>query len=155
MVKEEVLGWIPLEFVLCAAISGLLVDLLKEDISCENILIGMVGNSSTGKTTGGLLGVSCGAVPDFKDYTLVFNLMSTANSLMKLIPNSYPCLLDEGSLIPDNKNLTQFLCLLFPKRVFYPWSFSFNSLNGSEDASITFYPSNYLFEMCYSIISSI
>lgn len=109
MVKEEVLGWIPLEFVLCAAISGLLVDLLKEDISCENILIGMIGNSSTGKTTGGLLGVSCGAVPDFKDYTLVFNLMSTANSLMKLIPNSYPCLLDEGSLIPDNKNLTQFL----------------------------------------------
>ena len=109
MIKEEVLGWIPLEFILCASISGLLVDLLKEDISCENVCIGLVGNSSTGKTTAGQLAVSCGAVPDFKDHTLIFNLMSTCNSLMKLIPNSYPSLLDEGSLIPDNKNLTQFL----------------------------------------------
>ena len=50
--------------------------------------------------------------------------------------------------------LTHFYVACLQKRVFYPWSFPFNSLNGSEDASITFYPSNYLYEMCYPIISS-
>lgn len=109
MVRSEVLGWTPLEFILSASVAGLLVDYLKEEIACENLLVHMVGNSSTGKTTAGLLAVSSGSSPNNKEQGMVFNFGDTWNSLMKLMPNSYPCLVDEGSLIPDEKNLTRML----------------------------------------------
>ena len=38
-----------MEFLLSASISGLLVDYLKESISVENIMVHMIGESSTGK----------------------------------------------------------------------------------------------------------
>lgn len=49
MLKEDVIGHTPMEFLLSASISGLLVDYLKESISVENIMVHMIGESSTGK----------------------------------------------------------------------------------------------------------
>lgn len=108
MLRSEVLGHTPMEFILSASISGLLVDYLKESISVENIMVHMIGESSTGKTTGALLSVSCGSAPDFLGNNFVFSFQDTLNSLMRLIPNSYPTLIDEGSLLTD-RDMTQTL----------------------------------------------
>lgn len=105
---EDVIGHTPMEFLLSASISGLLVDYLKESISVENIMVHMIGESSTGKTTGALLAVSCGSAPDFLGNNFVFSFQDTLNSLMRLIPNSYPTLIDEGSLLTD-RDMTQTL----------------------------------------------
>lgn len=108
MLKQDVIGHTPMEFLLSASISGLLVDYLKESISVENIMVHMIGESSTGKTTGALLAVSCGSAPDFLGNNFVFSFQDTLNSLMRLIPNSYPTLIDEGSLLTD-RDMTQTL----------------------------------------------
>lgn len=106
MIKEEVVGQIPLEFILAVSISGMLVDFLKEKMSVENIVVHLVGQSSTGKTTSALLAVASGSAPDFMGDNFVFSFQDTQNSLMKMIPNSYCTLIDEGSLI-GKKDMTQ------------------------------------------------
>lgn len=106
MIKEEVVGQNPLEFILAVSISGMLVDFLKDKMSLENIVVHLVGQSSTGKTTSALLAVASGSAPDFMGDNFVFSFQDTQNSLMKMIPNSYCTLIDEGSLI-GRKDMTQ------------------------------------------------
>lgn len=107
MVQNEVIGQIPLEFTLAVAVSGLLVDFLKGRMSLENVVCHYIGQSSTGKTTAALLAVSCGSAPDFMGENFVFSFQDTHNSLMQLLPSSYPALIDEGSLIGNKKDMTQ------------------------------------------------
>lgn len=102
MVKKEVLGNIPLEFILASSLTGLFVDRLKEKLSVENIIIHCIGESSTGKTTSALLAVSSGSSPQIGTHSYVYNFQDTLNSLMKLLPCSYPALIDEGSLLGTN-----------------------------------------------------
>lgn len=106
MVKEEVIGNIPLEFMLAVAGSGVLVDYLKEKEQVENVIVSIVGESSTGKSTAGLFLVSCGAKPTFQGDSFAFNFSDTQNALLASIPTSYPTLIDEGSLCQSN--LTKF-----------------------------------------------
>lgn len=106
MIKKEVVGQIPLEFILAVSISGMLVDFLKDKMSVENIVVHLVGQSSTGKTTSALLAVASGSAPDFLGNNFAFTFQDTQNSLMKMIPNSYCTLIDEGSLI-GRKDMTQ------------------------------------------------
>lgn len=101
MVESEVLGQTPLEFILAVGASGLLVDFLKDTVSVENIICHLLGESSSGKTTSALLAVSCGSQGDTFGKNFVFNFQDTTNSLMKLISNSYPAVIDEGSLLTD------------------------------------------------------
>lgn len=108
MIEQEVIGQIPLEFILGVAVSGMLADYLKDSISMENIIVHCIGESSTGKTTGALLGVSIGSAPDMLGDNFVFSFLDTVNSLMRSIPNSYPTLIDEGSLLSE-KDMTQML----------------------------------------------
>lgn len=108
MLKEEVIGHTPAEFLLSASVSGLLVDYLKEAISVENVVIHLVGESSTGKTTGALMAVASGSAPDFLGNNFVFTFQDTLNSLMRVIPSSFPALIDEGSLLSD-RDMTQTL----------------------------------------------
>lgn len=102
MVENEVIGNIPLEFMLAVAGSGVLVDYLRDKVQVENVIVSLVGESSTGKSTAGLFLVSCGAKPSFQGDSLVFNFSDTQNALMAAIPSSYPVLIDEGSLIRYN-----------------------------------------------------
>lgn len=102
MVEDEVLGNIPLEFILAVAGSGILVDYLREKVQVENVIVSMVGESSSGKSTAGLFLVSCGAKPSFQGDSLVLNFSDTQNALLATIPSSYPVLIDEGSLIKYN-----------------------------------------------------
>ena len=107
MVKEEVIGNIPLEFMLAVAGSGVLVDYLREKVQVDNVIVSMVGESSTGKSTAGLFLVSCGAKPTFQGDSFAFNFSDTLNALLASIPSSYPTLIDEGSLC--RSDLTKFL----------------------------------------------
>lgn len=102
MIETEVLGNIPLEFILSVACSGVFVDYLQEKIPLENIIIALVSESSTGKSTAGELLVSCGAKPSFQGDGLVLNFSDTQNAIMSIIPSSYPVLIDEGSLLSYN-----------------------------------------------------
>lgn len=107
LVIDEVLGNIPLEFMLAVAGSGILVDYLREKVQVENIIVSMVGESSSGKTSAGLFMVSCGAKPSFQGDSLVLNFSDTQNALLATIQSSYPVLIDEGSLC--NYNPTKLL----------------------------------------------
>lgn len=102
MVENEVIGNIPMEFILAVGGCGLLVDYLKEKVQVENVVVSMVGESSTGKSTAGLFLVSCGASPSFQGDSLVMNFADTVNALMATIQSSYPVLIDEGSLCRYN-----------------------------------------------------
>lgn len=102
LVEEEVLGNTPLEFILAVAGSGILVDYLREKVQVENIIVSLVGESSSGKTSAGLLMVSCGAKPSSQGDSLVLNFSDTQNALLATIPSSYPVLIDEGSLCTYN-----------------------------------------------------
>lgn len=102
MIKQEVLGHTPLEFILAVGGSGVLVDYLRDDINVENIIVHLIGESSSGKSTAGLLMVSCGAKPSFQGDGLVMNFSDTFNAILAGLKSSYPALLDEGSLCRYN-----------------------------------------------------
>lgn len=111
MIREEIEGHIPMEFILACASSGMLVDLLKEKVGIENTVIHLIGESSTGKTTASLFAVASGSSPDTTRQSLVFSFNDTINSLMKGIPCSFPVLIDEGSLL-GSKNCTNMIYTL-------------------------------------------
>lgn len=102
MIREEIVGNIPLEFILSVGASSVIVDYLREKVQVENIIVSMVSESSQGKTTAGLLLVSCGAKPSFQGDSLVLNFSDTPNALMATIQSGFPVLIDEGSLCRYN-----------------------------------------------------
>lgn len=108
MVEEEVVGYTPMEFVLAVAGGGILVDYLREKVGVENLIVHLVSESSTGKSSAGYLLVSCGAKPSFTNST-IGNFSDTTNAIMASIKSSYPYLLDEGSLWKSGRNCTSFL----------------------------------------------
>lgn len=102
MVKDEILGHIPMEFMLAVGGSSILVDYLREDINIENIIVHLIGESSSGKSTAGMFMVSCGAKPSFQGDSLIMNFSDTLNSILAKIQSAYPVLIDEGSLCRYN-----------------------------------------------------
>lgn len=102
MIQDEVIGYIPLEFILSVSGSGVVTDFLRDKVHVENVIVSLVSDSSKGKTTAGLLMVSAGSKPSFAGDSFVFTLADTVNAIMANIPSSYPVLLDEGSLLKFN-----------------------------------------------------
>lgn len=101
MVKSEVLNT-DLETIIAISAAAPLIDFLKEDIHTGNILVSLVGESSTGKTSAGCLAVSLGSKCSFAGDSMVATFADSKNSLMHSIYSSYPMLIDEGSLIRYN-----------------------------------------------------
>lgn len=102
MIKNEVIGHTPLEFILAVACTAPLVDYFREDFHTGNILISMASESSSGKTTAGCFAVSTGAKSSFDGDSMITTFADTQNSIMHSIHSSYPMLVDEGSLIQKN-----------------------------------------------------
>jgi len=119
IVKEEMLGT-PLELVLAAASAAPIIDLLHDELMYGNLLISLVGESSTGKSTAGIVGVSLGAKPSLSGNSMVTSFGDTVNSIMHGIYSAYPHLTDEGSLITYN-----------------PTSFLYSLGEGKERARLT------------------
>lgn len=103
MIKEDVEGHTPLETILAIAVAGMFKDYLGDKIDVTNPFVHLIGDSSCGKTTAGMLAVSLGASPNIADKSFVYTCDSTQNSIMQLLTNSYPVLLDEGSQLNGNK----------------------------------------------------
>lgn len=102
MVKNEVIGQTPLEFILAVACTAPLVDYFREEYHTGNILISMASESSNGKTTAGCFAVSTGAKSSFEGDSMITTFADTPNAIMHSIHSSYPMLIDEGSLIQKN-----------------------------------------------------
>ncbi len=102
MIEEQVLGRAPLEIMIAAGVAGVLVDFMNMTVNIENLLIHNIGESSTGKTTAGMLMISCGSSPDIMGRGMAFNFADTQNALISSFHSSYPALADEGSLVRYN-----------------------------------------------------
>ena len=100
MIVEEVVDT-DMEIILAIAAAAPLIDFLKELVHSGNLLVSLVGESSTGKTTAGCLAVSLGARCDFAE-SMMHTFADSKNSLMNSICSAYPTVIDEGSLIRYN-----------------------------------------------------
>lgn len=103
LIKDEIEGYTPLELIVSISVAGVIKDFLKSDIDSTNLFVHLIGDSSSGKSTAGLLAVSLGASPNIADKSFVFTCNSTQNSIMNSISNSYPTLLDEGNQLFGDK----------------------------------------------------
>lgn len=107
MVKEEVLGT-PLEVVLVGALSAVVLDYIHQDYPTDNILMSLVGNSSSGKTTALNLAVSAGARPFSSGKSFMMSFIDTELSIIHKISSAYPAGIDEFTAV-NHKSMTKFL----------------------------------------------
>lgn len=98
LITENVLGHVPMEFALAVGGAGVVTDYLRHKTPIENLLVHLVGDSSTGKTTAALLMISCGAKPSMNGNSVVMTFADTPNAIMNAMQSSYTTLIDEGSL---------------------------------------------------------
>lgn len=114
MIQEEVKGNTPLEMMVCAGFSAVLVGYLSKFYDeVDTILIHLVGNCTQGKTTAALLAVSAMGVPSNKKKGLQKTWNGTSNAIINMMSGNYgiPIVLDELSM-SDAKSLTSELYVL-------------------------------------------
>lgn len=105
MVKEEVLGT-PLEVVLVGALSAVVLDYIHQDYPVDNILMSLVGNSSSGKTTALNLAISTGARPSSSGKSLKMSFIDTELSIIHKMSSAYPAGIDEFTAV-SHKSMTK------------------------------------------------
>jgi len=120
MIKNEIEGHTPMETIFSIAVAGVFKDYLKDKIELTNPFAHLIGDSSSGKTTAGLLAVSMGASPNIADNSFVHTCDSTTNAIMRSINSSFPMLLDEGAQLRGDKT-----------------SFLYSVANGKERSRLT------------------
>ncbi len=109
MVEQEVLGT-SMEIILASALSSVVIDFIHNEYPVDNILMSLVGNSSSGKTTALNLAVSIGALPATAKKSLMLSFMDTELSIVHRVPSAYPVGIDEYSAL--EKNITKLLYTL-------------------------------------------
>ncbi len=107
MIREEVLGT-PLEVVLAGALSAVVLDYIHQDYPIDNIMMSLVGNSSSGKTTALNLAVSAGARPVSSGKSFMMSFIDTELSIIHKLSSAYPAGIDEFTAV-SHKNMTKFL----------------------------------------------
>lgn len=118
LVEQQVIGVIPLEFILGVAASALIVGYYaKTGQDKDSIMVQLVGTSTTGKTTAAQLAISLFGPPIKGVKKLFQSFSSTANALPRMLGNNFgvPFLIDELSLA-GSKDLTEFIYLLGENR---------------------------------------
>ncbi|MFC6040530.1 DUF927 domain-containing protein [Paenisporosarcina macmurdoensis] len=100
VVKQEVMGHVPLEFALVAGFSAPIVSWIARDFDMEVLVLHAYGDSSKGKTTAARLFVSPFGRPARKDGGLILNWKATQNNMIGRIANTHgiPLALDEASM---------------------------------------------------------
>jgi len=114
MVREHVIGYTPLEFLLSAGFASAIVGYLSylyDDV--DSLIIHLGGKSTKGKTTGTFLEVSIFGKPSFKMKGLVKSWNATGNSLINMLGGNFgiPVVLDELSM-SNEASLTSMLYVL-------------------------------------------
>jgi hypothetical protein len=97
MVNTEVIGNSGLELGLVMGFVGMVRSYLRETIGDESLLVNYRGDSTTGKTTTGMLSVSAFGLPDKGGLSCTWN--ATDNALEGMLNGNYgfPIMLDEQS----------------------------------------------------------
>lgn len=101
MVKEEVIGNTKLEFILACGFSSAIVGYLyQNDYPVDTLMINLTGDSTTGKTTAGMLAISTFGAPTKKQKGLFSTWNGTSNSILQSLVGNYgvPYLIDELSM---------------------------------------------------------
>lgn len=101
MVKEEVIGHTPLEFILACGFSSAIVGYLyQKDYPVDTLMINLTGDATTGKTTAGMLAVSIFGAPTKKQKGLFTSWNGTSNAILQSLVGNYgvPYLIDELSM---------------------------------------------------------
>jgi uncharacterized protein (DUF927 family) len=111
VVEDEVLGNIPMEFLVSVGFSSIVVGYLSKRYSdVDSLLVHLVGNSTQGKTTGGNMGVSAHGYPSTRDKGLVKTWNGTNNAILNNLSGNYgiTVVLDELSM-NETKSLNSFI----------------------------------------------
>lgn len=102
MCKKEVIGNIPLETALCFGFSAPIVGYLyRKKGHQDTLLMHLVGNSTTGKTTASNLAVSAFGPPDSNNQGLSRTWNGTTNAIIRSLGGNFgvPLVLDEFSMV--------------------------------------------------------
>lgn len=110
---KEVKGHTPLELMVCIAISALIIGMLNRSKigSFDSLLVHLVGSSTTGKTTAGMLGVSLAGSPNPNE-GLLQTYNGTKNAMARKLASNHGVLtvLDESTMnLMDSQNLSSFI----------------------------------------------
>jgi hypothetical protein len=111
MVRNYIVGNIPLETMLVAGFSSAIVGMVGDKIGLDSLLIGLSGESTNGKSVSSMLAVSPWGNPNYKtDNALACTWNATNNGAFTNIVNNYglTVLLDEISM-SDSVDFTQFI----------------------------------------------
>jgi len=97
LVNEHILGT-PLELAVAVGLAAVLVGFIGSEVDCANLFVHVFGDSSSGKTTFGVVAVAMGSKPDFRGQTLMRRFNSTQNALLQsLVGNTgLPTCFDEA-----------------------------------------------------------
>ncbi|MEC0969633.1 DUF927 domain-containing protein [Bacillus altitudinis] len=110
---KEVKGHTPLELMVCIAISALIIGMLNRSKigGFDSLLVHLVGSSTTGKTTAGMLGVSLAGSPSPNE-GLLQTYNGTKNAMARKLASNHGVLtvLDEATMnMMDSQNLSSFI----------------------------------------------
>ncbi|MCM3116312.1 DUF927 domain-containing protein [Neobacillus sp. MER 74] len=113
-VKNHIIGHTPMEFILAASFAAPIVGLLNvtEISEVDSLMINMVGNTTTGKTTAAVVAASLYGSPSITNNGLIQSFNATPNALQNIISGNMGVVLifDETSMNPlDKKSSTSFI----------------------------------------------
>ena len=110
MIRNHVIGNVELEFAIVSGLSAILLGYIGEELGLDSIIIHLVGNSTTGKSTALKLAISSFGYPEVKHNGLYGTYNGTNNALIKKLGGlkGVPYALDEISMSESN-NFTKFV----------------------------------------------
>ena len=123
MVKDEVLGNPLMEFILVSGLSSVLLAYLSDEYSLDSLVIHLVSDSTTGKSTALKLAASLWSVTDVKADSLFSSYNGTNNAILNKLTGFFgiPYCLDEISM-SSMPNYT---------------SFTYSLVNGTDKERLT------------------
>lgn len=110
MLEKEVFGNIALEFIVIVSLSSILIGYIGEELGLDSMILHILGNSTTGKSTALKLAISLFGYPDVKKNGLFGTYNGTNNALIKKLTGlrGVPFALDEISM-SYTQNFTNFI----------------------------------------------
>ena len=107
LIKEQVLGHVPLEAILAVGACAVVNGYISDDIESPNIIVHLTGNSSTGKTTATQLAEFIACKPNLLANSFMMSWLGTENSIISRIKGNYgmPVTFDEISKF-QGRNMT-------------------------------------------------
>ncbi|WP_297639020.1 DUF927 domain-containing protein [uncultured Clostridium sp.] len=110
MLNKEVFGNTALEFIVIVSLSAILIGYMGEELGLDSMILHILGNSTTGKSTALKLAISLFGYPDVKKNGLFGTYNGTNNALIKKLTGlrGVPFALDEISM-SYTQNFTNFI----------------------------------------------